>query len=193
MGGVAIGIQANPELSAVVVGGIRIVIDLAIIFAEFYSKLTDMPCQIEDYLPSLADHAKECQDPSRMQEAIADTYAYILGFCQKARAVFIGSDGKRRRWTSWRLFLRQQWEPFEDGFGSIGTNMQHHLDVLRFAGHVQLIRDSHEAKLRSKRRDREDLLNWLSALDFEEVHDTIYSKKHPNTGEWLLQTTEFQR
>jgi hypothetical protein len=35
MGGVSIGIQGNPDVSAIIVGGIRVVIDLAIEFVEF--------------------------------------------------------------------------------------------------------------------------------------------------------------
>jgi hypothetical protein len=185
MGGVAIGIQANPGLSAIVVGGVRIVIDLAIDFVEFHCKLADMLSKLEDYLEPLAKLAEACEDSSWVQKALADTYADILDFCRKARAVFVGTDGKRRTWTSWRLFLRQQWEPFESGFGSIKTNLQHHVDVLQLAGQAQQI--SHDQK-----KVREDFLNWISPHDYEEAHDNIYAKKHPGTGEWLLQTKEFK-
>ena len=49
MGGVSIGIQGYPDVSAIIVGGIRVVIDLAIEFVEFYTKLADIFCQFEDY------------------------------------------------------------------------------------------------------------------------------------------------
>jgi hypothetical protein len=192
MGGVVIGIQANPELSAIVVGGIRIVIDLAIAFVEFYCKLTDMLCQFEDYLHPLAKLARACEDSSLVQEALADTYADILDFCHKARTVFVGSDGRKRIWTSWRLFLRQQWEPFESSFGIIRNNMQHHLDVLRLAGQAQHLSESREAMVERQRGKREHFLRWISPLDFEEAHDNIYRKKHPGTGEWLIQMDKFQ-
>jgi hypothetical protein len=48
MGGVAIGIEANPEVSALVVGAVRIVIDLALKFTTFFSRLSDMVCSFED-------------------------------------------------------------------------------------------------------------------------------------------------
>jgi hypothetical protein len=44
MDGVAIGIQANPDVSAIIVGGVRVVIDLVISFVEFFGRLTDMLC-----------------------------------------------------------------------------------------------------------------------------------------------------
>jgi hypothetical protein len=185
MGGVAIGIQANPELSAIIVGGIRIVIDLAIDYVEFFSKLTDMLCQFEDYLAPLAGFAEAGEHSSIIVEALAGAYADILDFCNKVRNVFVSSDGKRKTWTSWRVFLRQQWEPFEIGFGPIRVNMQHHIVVLGLAGHVQQLSND-------QKKEREDLLNWVSPHDHEEAHDNIYTKKHPGTGDWLLHTKEFQ-
>jgi hypothetical protein len=185
MGGVAIGIQANPEISSIVVGGIRVVIDLAIDFVKFFSKLTEMLCQLEDYLDPLAAFARTCQDSELIVKALAGAYADILDFCQKARNVFVGSDGKKRTWTSWRVFFRQQWEPFEFGFGTIRTNMQHHIDVLRLAGQVQQLSND-------QKKGREDFLNWISPHDHEEAHDTIHKKKHPGTGDWLLDTRKFR-
>jgi hypothetical protein len=185
MGGIAIGIQANPDLSAIIIGGIRIVIDLAIHFVEFFPKLADMLCQFEDYLEPLAKLAENCQDSSLIQKSLTNTYADILEFCQKARTVFVDSYGARRKWTSWRLFLRQQWEPFETEFGTTKTRMQHHVDVLRLAGQAQQLSND-------QRKEREEFLRWLSPIDFEEAHDSIYSKKHPGTGEWLIRTDKFQ-
>ena len=185
MGGVAIGIQANPEISSIIVGGIRIVIDLAIDFVEFFSKLTEMLCQLEDYLAPLAGFAIAGQDSPLIVEALAGAYADILDFCQKARNVFVSSDGKRKTCKSWIEFFSQQWEPFEIGVGTIRTNMQHHIDVLQLAGHVQQLSND-------QKKEREDFLNWISPHDYEEAHDTIYKKKHPGTGDWLLDTKEFR-
>jgi hypothetical protein len=130
MDGVAIGIQANPDVSAIIIGGVRVVIDLAISFVEFFGRLTDMLCQFEEYLPALATFAATCQDSDLIAEAVAGAYGDILEFCRKALAVFVGSDGTRKTWTSWRVFLRQQWTPFETEFGFVKTNMQHHVVVV---------------------------------------------------------------
>ena len=42
--GITITIEANPDLLATIVGGIRVIIDLAISFVEFLGKLADMMC-----------------------------------------------------------------------------------------------------------------------------------------------------
>jgi len=146
-GGIAIGIQAYPEISSLVVGAVRIVIDLAIDFTTFFSKLTDMLCQFEDYLGPLTEYAKGSQDSVHVQETLAKVYGDLLNFCQKARSVFVDISGNPRKWTSWRLFLRQQWEPFETEFGPIRTDMQRHLDVLLHSVQALQLSENREAKL----------------------------------------------
>ena len=133
MGGVAIGIQAYPEISSLVVGAVRIVIDLAISFTTFFSKLSGMLCQFEDYLGPLAEYAKAAENQTLVLETVANVYGDLLEFCQRARLVFVDMNGKTRKLTSFRMFLRQQWEPFETTFERINTDMQHHLDVLLHA------------------------------------------------------------
>ena len=146
MGGVAIGIQAYPEISSLVVGAVRIVIDLAIDFVTVFSKLTDMLRQFEDYLRPLAEYAKASEDFELVQETVANVYGDLLDFCKKARCVFLDAKGCPRKWTSLRLFLRQQWEPFETEFAPIKTSMQHHMDVLAHSVQALQLNDSQEAR-----------------------------------------------
>jgi hypothetical protein len=40
--------------------------------------------------------------------------------------------------------------------------------------------------------ERERFLRWISEIPFEKIHENIYAKKHPGTGDWLLQTPQFQ-
>ncbi len=86
-GGVAIGIQANSEISALVVGSVRVVVDLVLKFTTYFSKLTDMICKFQDHLGPLAEYAKAA-DICLMEKTIVNAYASILGFGWKARRVF---------------------------------------------------------------------------------------------------------
>jgi hypothetical protein len=129
MGGVAIGIQANPEVSALVVGAVRIVIDLALKFTTFFTRLADMVCTFEDYLGPLEEYAKSA-DIELVQNTVVNAYANVLDFGWKARCVFVDANGNQRRWTSPRTFMRQHWDTFESEFVSIKEDLQHHLDVL---------------------------------------------------------------
>lgn len=152
MGGVAIGIQASPEISALVVGSFRIVIDLALNFTTFFSRLTDMVCTFEDYLGPLAEYA-QAADIGLVEKTVVNAYANVLDFGWKARRVFLDVNGDQRRWTSLRTFMRQHWETFESEFLSIRQDMQHHLDVLLQsvqALHFNAFRTAEQARQRDE-------------------------------------------
>lgn len=39
---------------------------------------------------------------------------------------------------------------------------------------------------------RHNLLAWLSDLDFAKDHERIHSRRHEDTGNWLVDSSEFQ-
>ena len=139
MEGVVIGIQSNPEISSIVVGAVRVVINVAVNFVTFFHKLTDMICQFENYLSPLADYARASHDIELLQEAVVTVYGDLLEFCGKAHRIFVDARGCKRKWTSLRVFLRQQWEPFEAEFGSMKANLEDHLDVLQHSAQASLL------------------------------------------------------
>ncbi|KAG9202248.1 hypothetical protein G6514_004686, partial [Epicoccum nigrum] len=188
MGGVAIGIQADPAISAPVVGAVRVAIDLGLHFTKFFPRLTDMVCELEDYLGPLAEHARAA-DVELVESAVVSVYVNILDFSWKARCVFVDTNGERRKWTSFRAFMRQHWDTFEAEFVSIKEDMQHHLYVLQHA-----IQATHFSAFRSaeQRKERSEFLKWVSDIDFEEVHQSIYARKHKDTGDWLIRELKFQ-
>jgi hypothetical protein len=154
MGGVAIGLQANPEVSALVVGAVRIVIDLALHFTTFFSRLTDMLCKFEDYLGPLAVYARAA-DSDLLEKAVIDAYVNLLDFGYKARRVFVGKNGELRRWTSLRTFMLQHWETFEHEFASINEDMQHHLNIILHsvqALHFDEFKRNEQARQREEER-----------------------------------------
>jgi hypothetical protein len=129
MGGVTIGIQASPEISSLVVGSVRVIIDLALKFTMYFSKLIDMIYTFDNYLGPLAEYAKAA-DIGLVETTVVNAYANVLGFGWKARRVFVDANGDQRKWTSLRAFMRQHWETFESEFATIKEDLQHHLDVL---------------------------------------------------------------
>jgi hypothetical protein len=151
MGGVAIGIQADPAISAPVVGAVRVAVDLGLHFAKFFPRLTDMVCEFENYLGPLAVHSRAA-DVEFVESAVVSVYTNILDFSWKARRVFVDANGKRRRWTSFRAFMRQHWDTFEAEFVSIKEEMQHHLHVLQHT-----VQATHFNTFRSVEQSRSDL------------------------------------
>jgi len=146
MGGVAIGIQSNPEISSLVVGAVRVVIDVALHFVTFFHKLTDMICQFEKYLAPLGDYAKASHNMVSLQDAVATVYGDLLKFCRKTHRIFVDAHGHKRKLTSVRIFLREQWEPFETEFGSIKANLESHLHVLQHAALASSLKMSREVE-----------------------------------------------
>ncbi|PSN60762.1 hypothetical protein BS50DRAFT_639822 [Corynespora cassiicola Philippines] len=195
MGGVAMGLQATPEVASLVVGAVRIVIDLALNFTIFFGKLADMICAFEDYLGPLEAYT-HVADVDLVEKTVVKIYGNILDFCWKARRVFLDVNGNRRRWTSVRAFMRQHWETFESEFDSIQEDMRHHLDVLLHSVQALHYDASREAeKMRrydEERKEKSAFLSWVSCIDFEKTHQDTYAKKHEQTCRWLIGEPEYQ-
>ncbi|KAF2194066.1 hypothetical protein K469DRAFT_505827, partial [Zopfia rhizophila CBS 207.26] len=196
MGGVAIGIQANPEISALVVGAVRIAIDLALNCTTFFSRLTDMICKFEDYLGPLVEYARAA-DIKLVEKTAVNAYENVLDFGWKARRVFVHANGDQRRWTSLRAFMRQHWETFESEFVSIKEDMQHHLDVLLHsvqALHFDTFRKTEQERRREEeRKEKSAFLSWVSSIDFEKAHQDTYAKKHEQTCDWLINEPKYRQ
>jgi hypothetical protein len=114
---------------SLVVGSVRVVIDLALNFTMYFSKLIDMVCTFEDCLGPLATYA-QAADIDLVEKTVVSAYANVLDFGWKAHRVFVDVNGDQRKWSSVRAFMRQHWETFETEFVSIKGELKHHLDVL---------------------------------------------------------------
>jgi ankyrin repeat domain-containing protein 50 len=156
MAGVTIGLQANPDISAIVVGGVRLVIDLAVRFMTFFTKLSDMLCRFGDFLQPLTKHVKSAQREDLVLKTLAAVYGDLLQLCKNAYGTFT-NQGVTRSWKSWGVFWRIQWIPFEEEFGRIKTDMKHHLDVLSHSGRAIALNaslDASSAETERRRRER---------------------------------------
>jgi hypothetical protein len=184
-------VSASPE-GTIAVGAIRAVLDIALNFLGFFGKLTSMICRFGDFLAPLAEYAKIPQDQKTLVESLSTVYGDFLVFCQKAHAVFVDERGRRRKMTAFRIFWRVQWMPFEAEFGSIEDDLRHHLQILKHSSSAIAVLATLDVLAQQRLQVKEDLLNWLSEFPYEERHEERYSKKHPGTGDWLLQHDKFQ-
>lgn len=122
-----VAVIPSPE-NPFMVGAFKIVIELALTFTTFFSKLSDMICRFQDFMEPLLVYAQVKN--KLVEEAIVKVYIAMLEFSWKARRVFVTSNGVQRKWTSLRVFIRQQWDDFESEFESVEIDMKHHLNVL---------------------------------------------------------------
>lgn len=106
------------------------------------------------------------------------------------------------------------WEPFEARFDAINTLFLRHVEIaIRTAGIVEHERLRLKETLETRQnegitisptereiwhltcildKERRALLRWLSRLEFEDDHDILFSKRHGDTGNWLLESQEFK-
>jgi hypothetical protein len=198
IGGVAIAIQANPDISSIVVGGAKLIIDIAIRFVVYLDELVEMLDKISDYLPLLNKYAEHSHLPD-ICKALSGIYLDILNFYSTARKVYVDHNGQPRHLTSLRLFLRAQWKPFSTEFGPTMTSIQHHYTVLSRSGVAELFSGQEEIQTRLReiqtRQDehrKEDFFIWLSAHTFELKQLEAFEACHRGTGRWLFDTYEFR-
>ncbi|KAF2807070.1 uncharacterized protein BDZ99DRAFT_90841 [Mytilinidion resinicola] len=130
---VSIGIQAYPDVSSLIVGAVKLVVDLALRWVTFFNKFADMLCQFSEYLPSLEKYAKSC-DERILQDALANVYGDLLDFCKSGRSIFVHEDGSKKKHVSLRSLLRVQWEPFEIRFGDIKQRIVNHINQTFYNG-----------------------------------------------------------
>lgn len=130
MGGVAIGIQASPDISSLVVGGVRVIIDVVVRFVEYFDRFTAMLCRFENWLQPLEEYCLNISEDDLVLGAVANVYGDLLKFCYKACNIFTNPAGSPISHTTVRAFFRVQWKGFEDDFGKIEQNVLHHMNVL---------------------------------------------------------------
>lgn len=74
---------------------------------------------------------------------------------------------------------------------------EHLFRCIDFATYAEMKRAGHNIEAIEKRgnqEDRNDILDWLSPLDFETRHTELLNqvKGRPNAGRWLLDSESFQ-
>jgi len=189
---VAIMTGHSPDISSLVVGAVKLVIQLGLKFFTFFSKLTEMMEDLSKHLGYLAMYAENFKHSKDVQEALSAAYEDLLEFCTGAKKVFVDKHGNQSHWVSFRIFLRVTWEPFEEHFGSLNTRFRNNAEiVVRTANGAEHQRQRLKEE-RDEDKNRRELLLWLSELDFNQDHDVIFKKRHPNTGNWLLDTQEYK-
>lgn len=194
MGGVTIAIQASPDISSLVVGGVRLALDIVVRFVEFFGKFSEMLLRFGEWLPLLESYSKNSK-LDIIVDAVANVYGDLLKFSREACRIFRKDDGSPVKWTSVRTFFRLQWEPFSETFGKIEQNTQHHVDIVLHSAQASQMELLQTMTDQQNTETRRQILEWISntdKVDFEKAHEMIHAKKHPRTSEWLIHTKNFQ-
>jgi hypothetical protein len=155
LGGVAIAIQANPDVSSIAVGGVKLIVDIAMGFTKFFGKLADMFDQLSDIIAPLERYAERLE-LSTVRDALVNVYGDVLDFYRASSALFIDRAGRSKVHATFSMFLNSQWTPFETEFGEIDSRMNHHRRVLLEAAQAELLSAEGERKQREERKHVEN-------------------------------------
>lgn len=155
LGGISIAIQANPDISSIVVGGVKLIVDVAMGFTKFFGKLVDMFDRLSDIMASLERYAERLE-LSIVRDALVNVYGDVLDFYRASIALFLDRDGRSKAHVTSDTFLHSQWKPFEIEFGEIDSRMDHHRRVLQEAAQAELLYAQGESKQREERERAAD-------------------------------------
>lgn len=183
--GVSIGIQASPEISSLVIGGAKLIIDIAMNFVDFFQKLTSMLHDLSDNLDYLEEFSKH-KDNDLIMRSAKNVYGGHLDFYHHAYRVFRDGKGQARSHMHLRTGIQAQWKPFEEEFGTINSEIKKHVHLLEIAANISTYDTVVDLDKRSKKesdaRERSEILQWLSTKNFDSYQDTILRKRCPGTG-----------
>lgn len=195
VGGVSIGIQASPEISSLVIGGAKLIIDMAMNFVGFFQQLTSMIKDLSDHLGHLEEFSRH-KDNHLIMESAKYVYGGLLEFYHYAYRVFRDKKGRARSHLHLRSGTQAQWKPFEEVFGRIDSEIQHHLRVLELSANVAIYDTVVNVEGRVKKgledRERKEILQWLSTKDFDLHQESMLDKRWSGTGDWLLEHESFK-
>ncbi|OKL57097.1 hypothetical protein UA08_07557 [Talaromyces atroroseus] len=193
MAGATIGIQAYPEVSSIVFGVIRLVIDdkAAVKYFEYYEKLTKMMEDIADLLKALRAFAE-------IKFWFQCIQIYSPSADMRAELTLIKIRGKEADANALAVFARVQWAPFEAQFGKIQSNLKRQTENLNIVSNAIIIKSTsalEENMLKrdslNARKERQEFLEWLSMDNIVQIHDVMSNKRYKDTGSWLLETEAF--
>lgn len=193
--GVSIGIQASPQISSLVIGGAKLIIDMAMNFVGFFQQLTSMINDLSGHLGHLEEFSRH-KDNHLIMESAKHVYGGLLEFYHYAYRVFRDKKGQARSYLHLRSGIQAQWKPFEEVFGRIKSEIEEHLLILQLSANVATYSTVVNVESRMKKeledRERKGILQWLSTKDFDLQQESMLDKRWPGTGDWLLEHERFR-
>ncbi|KAF8534964.1 hypothetical protein BDD12DRAFT_894585 [Trichophaea hybrida] len=189
----ALGVFASlfPSVMGPLWGSIRVPLQIANELSIYFDMLVDMLVQIGDVLPRFRDYEELFPNHQRLLYYISNAYLDIIKFCTQAKSVF----KKSNKAISARILFGPIWKSFDIQFGQIMDDFRRHRDkVDREAqvGHMWLVKKNMDVAERLHRDDkRQRLLMRLPKDDYRGRFRNSLSRRHKDTGTWVLDTSEF--
>ncbi|EED20611.1 conserved hypothetical protein [Talaromyces stipitatus ATCC 10500] len=205
MAGVTIGIQAYPDVSSIVVGVIRVIINVAVKYFEYYEKLSKMleglvdDIEVLDMFTRNNVNSPELHNVRSQLQTLVALYTNILTFCRHARRVFL-IKGQERGARGFTVLAKVQWAPFEEQFGEIQSNLSRYtakLDMVATAitmnTTLAISEDLKKTSPSNAQNERREFLEWICGEKIEEVHNMVRERRIADIGSHIFSNRQYQK
>ncbi|KAM0426267.1 hypothetical protein ACHAPT_008307 [Fusarium lateritium] len=131
------------------------------------------------------------QSPDLLQERIVQLFICCLRFCR------VGADQISHRTKKWGRKLVGT-DPFEEELRKLveaDNSLRACIGMKNLDAALSLKESVNKLVDASNLSDRDEILNWLSTLDFSRMHSELEHRvsESPVAGRWLLKSPEFER
>jgi len=108
------------------------------------------------------------------------------------------------------MFVRVQWQPFEDKIGNLRSSLAHHINVILHSSQLQQLKllinlsqavelsfnaqgkERERIQTKEQVEERRQFLHWISPIDYEENLNDIIKQRHPQIGQWVVEHNDFE-
>ncbi|KAK6537189.1 hypothetical protein TWF694_011386 [Orbilia ellipsospora] len=213
---VGVYIQNNPDISALVWGTVKLLVQVAANYFDYFEKITEIFENLECLCPRIRRIGDLFQHSAELEDAILGFYAIIVEFCTKAFAFLKKSKLKQIAKSFGKPFDRY----FEDIRGQLNAQRQIIDDEVLIASETAAEKAAQSALVYQQggyshrrfqaeqwkgTRDwqlRQDLLqkkkrlhrirDMISQYDHRRCFINARDKRHPKTGAWFFDLPVFK-
>ncbi|KAI5839132.1 hypothetical protein DFP73DRAFT_502190, partial [Morchella snyderi] len=183
-------IQHSPEISSLVVGGLRLFVDIGIRYIGFFDKLSETLVKMERSLSYLSEYATLYGHYEEVKTALCRAYGDMLEFCSIVYDVFAKKDGTLREIISGRILRRQLTTPIEKSFDVIVSSFDDNVGMVERVANIKECRrkmDKEANEVKEKLAAiRLKILMWLSDSKYDDHHRFFSTRRREGTGGWVL-------
>ena len=208
---IAIAIQHDPHISALIVGATRWVVTIGLRYLAYFEAIVSALEMVTEHLSFLWKYAVRLfSDSPDVQAVLTITYRDVIDLCVTVRSVFYDDLGHMKA-TSFRLLSRVLWSSADKKIDAIRKRFEQHTKlVMREAKAVMYEKDleemarNHEQKLavqakadeeaESRRlQKRRNTILWVSDFEYSGTQVETLRTRFGQSGTWLLQRIEFRQ
>lgn len=158
-------VQADPNPSALVLGGIVCIIQISSNYLQFQQKISDALYGMGRKLATAMEFGDDLYSfDDKVQEALIELCGDILDFCQGALSFLVTNEGTMRNRS--KLFLTSLLQPFDSKLGLFIKSFDNHLKDFKFRVELSSQRMSRrfdKAIMLGQRHDR-DMLQYIMEM-----------------------------